>query len=233
MIIDERVETVRLMLGNRLDLDPRILRWIANSYLELGMAYKFAELEDSYDETMVVGTSVYDYPVTSVAGGSRTSGYETRAIRTMSVIDTSDNPRPLRRRNKDLVDRYKSTTQGPPSIYAPWGQQVILRPVPDLAYTLRWNIWLKPRIETNPGASVILLPDDWLEILDLIAAMRGHAELLERDKADELFRILHGPEDPRSGRRHPGLIAQRLTQRAAEFEAEEYGVRPNIRRYTA
>lgn len=232
MIIDERVERVKMMLGNRPDLELRIIDWLSDSYVELGMAYKFAELEDTYLMPTVDGTAIYDYPVTAAANGSRLEGYETRAIKGLTVMDSNGARRPVHPKNIRIIDRYPTTSEGSPSIYASYGRQLYVRPVPDKEYTLIWRVWVKPLIETNRGATLIYLPDDWLEILDITAAMRGHAELLERDKAQELFQHLHGCEDPRSGRRIPGIIQQRLTQRQAEFEMEEYATNPKYRRYT-
>lgn len=232
MIIDERVERVKMMLGNRHDLELRIIGWLRDAYIELGMAYKFSELEDTYNMPTVIGTDTYDYPVTDPAFGSRLTSYETRAIKNLTIKDSTGFPRPLYPKAIRTIDRYQTITRAAPSVYSSYGRQIVIRSVPNAIYTLVWRIWVKPLIEDNVGATIVLLPDDWLEILDYSAALRGHTELLERDKAQEVFGILHGAEDPRSGRRVPGLIDQRLTQRQAESENEEYALAPRIRRYT-
>lgn len=236
-LISDRVSRVTLMLGNRTDLDSRITSWLCDSYRELGMTYHFEELVDTVEETLVAGQTDYAYPTTDTTKGSLRSGYSTRAIKALTIINPSNGNRiPLRYRDEKYIDRYPvlTTNWGPPSIYADYGKQAILRPPPDLTYTLIWRIWCEPLIDQVTAANtMIFLPNDWLEILDYGAALRGHTELLERDKATELHNLLYGSEDPRTGRRVPGLIAQRLMTKSAAYAQQEYGIRPNIRSFTS
>ena len=76
---------------------------------------------------------------------------------------------------------------------------------------------------------MINLPDDWLEILDYEAQMRGFIDLQEPDKAAGVRQLLYGnPKKPGM----PGLIKQRLTRIQAEYENANYGIRPRKQRYT-
>jgi hypothetical protein len=81
------------------------------------------------------------------------------------------------------------------------------------------------------------MPDDWLEILDYSAAMRGLTELIEPDKAAALYNLLFGPRgentiDPKTGRPKFGLIAQRMTAMEAEYTDAFYGLPPLVRPIT-
>jgi hypothetical protein len=226
----DRVDRVRAMLGNRRDLDTRIVSWLRDSYIELGMNYPFEDLEDSALIDVVPGTDKYSYPTTSVLNGSDTIGFSTRAIKSVTLVLSNGSTIPLRKRNIKFLDRYSSSV-GRPSIYASYHNVIVIRPVPNADPSkMLWRIWLKPKIEYDTLSTEILLPEDWLEILDYMAAFRGHTELVERDKAQEIFTLLHGTEDTRSGRRNPGLIKQRILRRQAESVDEEYPIRPIIRR---
>src|SRR5437762_1570899 len=179
----DRVERVRSMLGNRRDLDARIVSWLRDSYIELGMGYPFEELEDSALVDVTPGVDKYEYPTTSVLNGSDTVGFTTRAIKSVTLMLGNGSTIPLRRRNIKFLDRY-SSTPGRPSIYAPYHNVIVIRPVPNAdPVKLLWRIWLKPKLELDTISTEILLPEDWLEVLDYMAAFRGHTELLERDKA--------------------------------------------------
>lgn len=215
--INDRVATVRLNLGNRTDLDTRIKRWLADAYLDLGSNYPFEELEDTISDMLVPTIAEYPYAA------------QVRAVKNLSITLSNGDTRTLFKRHITNVRRYSSTAPGDPSIWAPFKRVAHLRPVPRLSHTLTWDVWVKPEIAAVVEDTQILLPDDWLEVLDLAATLRGHISLLERDKAGEIRMLLFG--DPLK-LDQPGLIARKLRQKAAENVAEDYAIRPRIRRYT-
>ncbi len=235
--LNDRIARVLYNLGNRADLSTRVLGWLQDSYIELGMAYEFAELEDKYNQTMVVGTGDYSYPTMATANGSRLTGFAVRAIKSLTAIHPTSGVRfPLTYRDAKYIDRYPelTTNYGTPSIYADEGKQALIRPAPDVAYTLRWRVWCEPLITAlTPGTTVILLPNDWLEILDYTATLKGYVDLKEFDKAKETHQTLYGSFDPRTGKMIPGLIAQRMTTKSAAIVQQDYAVRPVVRRYTS
>jgi hypothetical protein len=105
---------------------------------------------------------------------------------------------------------------------------VVIRPIPDQGYPMRWRIWLKPNIKDPVETSELAIPDDWLEIIDYGAKMRGFADLLERDKAREIWVLLYG--DPKK-KDAPGLIKQKMLLKQAEAEDDNFAIQPRIRRY--
>lgn len=237
-IINDRVGYVTSMLGERTDLATKAKTWLKDAYLELSMVYPFEELQDT--QTSVVDLTKGEFLSYPTASGN------VRGIVIIELWDTLGTTFKwvLKRSNIRKLANFPATPTGPPSLYAPFGvvkngdgtiknYTVVLRPTPDVAYTIKWRLWMKPTIATPVENTVILLPDDWLEILDYAAAMRGFAVLNTQDKAMGIMQLLHGSEDPRTGRRIPGLIAQRIRKQQAESVDEDYATDPMIRPYSA
>lgn len=218
--IGDQVATVQLMLGNRSDLAARISQWLAFGYLDLGMSYPFEELESSTDDFFQAGIGTYDYPVTA------------RAIKTISMT-IGQAQQPIKRRDIKIIRRYNvSNQQGPPSIYGTRAKQILVRPIPDKTYPFIWDTWDLPQVDQTSTATInatnLLLPLDWIEILQYMAALRGHIALLERDKAQEIHTLLYG--DP-TDVVQPGLIKTKLLIHSAESYDSDYAIRPKIRAY--
>jgi len=232
-IADRATEVLR-MLGNRNDLGSRVNEWIRASYVELAMGFDFEELEETHNGTTDAAnnTDAYEYPEVSL----NNNNWEVRAVKSITLHGNNNNRvLPLVRKDIRWIDKLP-LTYGDPAIYCPFKNTIILRPAPSTDWTIRWRVWLKPLIvadnNSDIGNTEILLPDDWLEIVDLSAAMRGHAALLERDKAAELMQLLYGSEDSRTGRRIPGLIKQKMLRKHAEVGLSEYGINPRVKRYS-
>lgn len=220
--IGDFVPEVQLNLGNRSDLASRISFWLGRGYMDLGMSYPFEELEDTIDDMFVPNIDIYDYPG------------NVRAIKTISMTPFANMQQPVKRKDIKIVRRYNTTSQtGPPSIYASYHKQILVRPIPNQGYPFKWDVWMKPAIDFTDASTlnptVILLPDDWLEILMYMATLRGHIGLLERDKATEIHTLLYG--DP-TDVNQPGLIKTKLLIHSAESYDAEYGTRPKIRAYS-
>ena len=168
-----------------------------------------------------------------------------RSIRAITLLfGNSQQPRPVRRRHIRVIRRYQTASQGPPSIYAPFnpgGQSsIIVRPVPDQAYPLVWDIVQKPTFATTPPAQTnylaitnIQLPDDWIGVLKSLVKLKGHTALNEPDKAAAEQTYLFGGYDPGLGRRVPGVIKQLTAPRdQTDIEDVEFGLQRMVRRYT-
>jgi hypothetical protein len=235
---------INAMLGNRKDLltysvyptvpnpqpTDKLMLWLVEAYREITLGYRFEELEKPVNDQMVTGIDVYKYPA-----GMRSI----RAITLLFPLTTGNQePRPIRRRHIRNIRRYQTTSFGPPCIYAPFNQgnlpSIIVRPVPDQGYQFIWDILVKPTILTpDTTATIIALPDDWIDILKWSTCLRGHTSLLERDKAAEIQTLLFGGYDPALGRKVPGQIRQRIASRdQTDIEDTEYGLQPMVRRYS-
>lgn len=214
--IGDRATIIVSLLGGRTDLAAQISQWLANSYRDLASTVPFEELEDSESNLTVSAIGSYDYPATA------------RAIKSLTLVQNTA-PIPLWKRNMTILDRYPTTVGlGVPSIWAPFGRQYFLRPVPNDSYELIVRFWQQAVIDPDDvNDTELKVPQDWLEIIDYQAQMRGYTDLQEPDKAAAIRNLLYGQGDPRK----PGLIKQRLTRIQAEYSNANYGMRPRITRY--
>lgn len=218
--ISDRTTSVIAALGNRTDILSKVRIWFKEAYTEIAMGYDFEELETTVNDLFIPSIDEYTYPATA------------RAIKAVTLIFSDGRTRPIRRRHIRVVENYSNVVKGPPSIYAPYGPSILVRPLPDIQYESRWRIWEKPLITDPVENTELKLPADWLKVLDYTVLERGHTELLERDKTVEIHQILHGGQDVNTGRRWPGLLKQLSTRRQKEAIDEDYAIAPLGARYT-
>lgn len=221
-VIGDWVSTVQLNLGNRQDLAARISQWLAYAYIDLGMSYPFEELESSIDDSFLPNIGTYNYPI------------GVRAIKTLSMVVFNNAPQPIKRRDIKIVRRYNTSNQtGPPSIYGTVAKTILVRPIPDQQYSFTWDVWNLPAVDQTSTATInaspVLLPLDWAEIAQLMATLRGHIALLERDKAGEIHQLLYG--DP-TDQTQPGLVKTKLLIHSAESYDSDFAMRPKNRAYS-
>ena len=225
-------------IANMLDTD-RLAIWLLEAYNELTFNFEWEELQTAVVDQFIPSIDVYKYP---------SQMRILRAVTLFFPLGTvpQREPREIRRRHIRNIRRYQTAEQGPPSIYAPFNPGgaagIIVRPVPDQNYQFIWDIQVTPtfnRSSTNVTNKTVLqnttsqITDDWLDILKYLTAMKGHAALVEPDKADKLRMLLYGGYDPESGRKIPGMIKERTSLRPQmDIEASEFGLQPTVRRYT-
>lgn len=249
-ILANRRPYVAVALGNRADLSQlgtnaspsRIDNWIWQSYLNLGMTYPFEQLEDTLSGQWVAGMDYIAYPS------------QARAFNSIAFYQPNGTAIKIRWKDINYLRRYPVgpaslpvtdpiKSVGPPSIVAPNGERLYVRPYADtVIYNFLSDIWSKPQqlvgvSSTDPpytsqgsadiGATQILVPDDWLEIVDLGAILRGHISLIERDKAQEIQQLLFGFTVPTTGRQTPGLIATMWNRRQAQAPRMDYNIQPS------
>lgn len=226
--LNDFVTQVQLNLGNRVDLTvrnsntpSRVDNWLFDAYKDLAHSYKFRELELSIPDMFVPNIDTYAIPA------------QAYSINTISITGAPNmginSPWPIRRRDIKVIRRYNFLQPGPPSVYAPYGNAIIIRPVPNLSYPFIWDVQQDVIVLNPQWNTVVVLQSDWNEILVLAATLRGHISLFERDKANELNILLYG--DPKKKDR-PGLIQQKLIKYEMENVDTEYSIRPLTRRYT-
>ena len=231
--IADRKPDALLELGNRADLDTgalsRLDKWYRDSYIELAMNVPFETLEFSVPSQFQEDVDTYAMP----AGARWPKCITMNTQLGQSLEPTSGGLTVITLDYKDITYIRQMTAQapGPPSVYTIFGNQVIVRPVPDNNYATIWDVWQLPIISDPVSKTPLLVPLDWLEIVDMGALMRGFKALLERDKARELQELLYGFKTP-TGKVVPGYITFRQTQEQAGSPWENYGITPRKRSYT-
>lgn len=231
----DRQTRVALVLGNRADITTpvaptavsRVMGWIRDSYINICMSYPMDTLEISLSGSIPAGTASIPYPD------------DCRAIQAITFTNPNDGTT-FQPDWKDLqyLRMFNTSNPGPPSVWTTQKQQLLLAPTPDKQYDYIIDYWQLPQIigdgdvvdpnesTVDISATPILLPYDWLEILDYGAEMRGHAELLEREKATALQQLLFGFTIPLTNKFVPGMIGQILTRRQAQAPYVDYGMAP-------
>jgi len=154
---------------------------------------------------------------------------------TLDVLIWDDPPTNNRRRQLGVThyqDADRSSfinTQGPPSDWYRFGDNIGFTPVPSRGYQVQARILRMHPINTgNLALTPIILLPDWYDILIWSAVERGFMELLEFDKASAIHALLHGdPEHPEK----PGLIQSMKHRRKREAWRKTVALRPIVRGY--
>lgn len=234
--IKNREVPVAMKLGNRQDLlQPapgsgntysRIDGWLRDAYTEVSYSRSFEQTESTIQFQTVQGQDTYSYPTT------------VRAIKSLVGYWASNNTTVIVEwKDINYVRRYTpglplsgQPQLGTPSIVAPFANSLIFRPVPDgNPYNFFLDVWLKPVISADVVSTQLALPDDWLEVVDYLAAMRGYMELGELDKAVGISRSVFGFTDPTTGTKIEGLMERLQNRNQAQSPYVDYGVQPKYR----
>ena len=172
--ISERKINVSMKIGNRADLlQPapgsaytysRISGWLRDAYIAISTCRSFEQTEFTYQFDTEAASDTYNIPV------------PVRAIKAFTGYDSNGTPIQVDWKDISYIRRYNSINPTDsltrPSIYTLWNSQVIFRPTPGDAFTFFLDAWQRPQIAKDIDSTPLLLPDEWLEILDYEAADR-------------------------------------------------------------
>jgi hypothetical protein len=250
-ILAQHREPVTLELGNRADIkelgpggEPsRVDNWLWQSYLGFARTYEFSEAQ-------VTVTGEWNNTMESIRWPDNA-----RAIDSIKFYWPNGTSVRTRWKDMDYLRRYPTGTQtlptvrvpliaiGPPAITAQHGNFIHVRPYADtIRYIYILDYFKKPELIVGEdsfdppytargpldiGATRLLVGDDWLEIVEIGAQIRGHINLGEPDKAQALQQLLFGFTLPTSGKQVPGLIAQALNRRQIMAPRMDYNIQPS------
>lgn len=213
---------VLLELGNRSDLDTgspsRLDIWYRDAYLSLCQAYDFEGLEFTQAPQLSNSPSLI-WPA------------QARAIKSMTITDSSGTVSYPDHKDINTIRKTQATSvPGKPSLYCVFGNPalILFAPTADAGpYTVTMDLWSRALFDqTTLSATPLLLPDDWMEVLDYQVMIRGHARLGEPDKAAALQQLLYGYTNPATGQYTPGLIYNLQLRRQANAPSRDYGLQP-------
>jgi hypothetical protein len=136
---------------------------------------------------------------------------------------------PVHYQEADSITLTQSAGQSVPTKWYRFANMFGVVPVPNAAYQVQPRFLLMHPIGPDPCSTVILLPQDWNEVLVWAAAERGFMELLEYEKAGQIHQLLYG--DPKHPDR-PGLIEGKKKKREREAWRKSNVLKPYTRGYS-
>jgi hypothetical protein len=229
-------QEVLIRMENRVEDTSRADIWLRDSLLEMTSDPK---LRDEFDELEVIGptfnltggaqgVSVQEYPFSSLLSPGV---YNTS---TLSLLIWTDPPQNTNRWSVAATN-YQDADQitpfpGLPVKWYRYGDSIGFVPTPDLNYQVQARIYKQhPINDANLPATVVLIADDWREVLILAAVIRGYIELGEFEKAAKLKILLYGDPDKPD---EPGLMYKRKKRRDKEMWRRQQALSPRVRRYS-
>lgn len=239
-VILQQLETeVVKKMENDTSASSDVDRWLRDALIEIAGN---PEYRDSFPELEELG------PTFSLTGGTVTTSVQEYAesnlvpsgdvlISTLDIMIWVDFPNNTQRRQLDPThfqdtDRFQSFPSLPVQWYR-FGSTIGFEPTPNQNYQVQARIMRRHPITDYFNASgqlnqtTILLPNEWFEVLEWAAAMRGFMEKLNYARANEIKMMLWG--DPEHPNDNPGLIASVKTKRRNEAWLQQQPLRPIIR----
>jgi hypothetical protein len=226
-------------LENRVSETANIDRYLRDAIVEISGN---PDLRDSFPELEVWGPT---YVLTGGDPGVAVQEYAESNfvpagdynIKTLDFIIWTDvpagtNTKQLNPSNYQEVDK----TGAYPSMPVDWyrfGGMIGFDPPPDQNYQVQARLQQRHPFtdyfnqEGLLNQTTILLPNEWFEVIEWTAAMRGFMELLEFEKANNLRTLLWG--DPAHPNDNPGLIASVKTKRRQEAWMQQQPLRPIVK----
>lgn len=228
-----------------------IANWVTQDYLNrsdiatvsLNAAKQFYQVlcaKIPFDQLMITSSEV-----SCVAG---TASYslasltpKLRAIASIRMTFSSSNRRRLKRSHVRVYDSLSLVSNGMCATYARWADSIELNPPPESSsYTFRVRYWSRPTIAAIPGDTILLIPEEWEELMRWETLYRVYHYLDQQDKAMALVMPSQMPRQstPKKTQMHEVGIIPRLwndlltTVSQQENVDEDFSINPTIRAYS-
>lgn len=189
MTINDSVQTVvNRMNRSDTDITTSAVNWLVQAYLDIAARYPFVELQRYATVTTVAGQREYSLP----------DGV--RAVLALALEDpliVNANGTPLTRRLKktsfrDIIKANFNIAQVPVR-YARWNDKFFIDPIPDRStYRLKLFGWIYPDTTSRENTTV-LLPPEWIEVMEWHAVWRGLCEHIDYDAANNVLKNILSP----------------------------------------
>lgn len=169
MTLKDFRDEVRTALA-RTVTDDRLNRWINQAIQEFAYSFKFHELEATSSLETIIGQDIYDLstitdPVFRVMSDSGVEVVQPSDCIGRLLKETRVNWRLHRDTSSD------TTLQGAPTHYHVYGAQLVIRPKPDIDYTLEFDYWAKVKLTVDTDVSPFR--EDWDDIITTGALYRA------------------------------------------------------------
>lgn len=178
---DTMAVELKARLGNRTDLDARIIRWINYAYFEILMNPRFAffELDASTFFVTIAGSDTYNVVPIEVFANF----WHILDVRNV----TAGHERKLKRSHFSQIDRTVPTS-GEPTRYYRFNRNITLDPVPDAVYAITVRYRRRP-FELAPG-STFEINTEWEELIVTLAAVKAFTGLKQPEEAMKQKQIM-------------------------------------------
>lgn len=218
MLLSELQPGVRRKLGGRSDQNNNLNIWIAEAVLELAENYPFKGLLVQGPVTAFqVNVNTYDRNNWCQSGDGWTD------IKSWFLFfnGISGPGWQIKGRNLNFVQSYANISGIPTYWSEADDSNLVVGFNPCQSYYSYMNYQRINPFTYNSDGSLnpangdsVYLPNDWQEIIEYAAAIRGASELRAFDYVDKYYSLLHGDDDYRSSnglKGKPGLIFGRTT----------------------
>lgn len=226
-------------LENRTTDASDVDRWLRDSLVEIAGN---PDYRDSFPELEIRG------PLFNLTGGPITIAVQEYPealllpptdfnIKTLEIFIWTDFPTNQQRKALNpTVYQDADKFQSGPSLPTQWyrfGTDIGFDPAPNQNYQVQASVMRRHPITDyfntlgQLRSTTLLLPNEWFEVLEWAAAMRGFMELLNFERAGEVRTLLWG--DPEHPNDNPGLIASVKTKRRSEAWIQQQPLRPVVK----
>lgn len=206
-------------LSQRADVITYGVQWLADAIMELSQSYPFQGLQRT-GPVVQMTTGTYQYPFSTwvAAGDIPTFGTTANPKLIPSFYMFYNNPTAsVPGYNPGIGLTYKTidslelmfSTPGTPAYWSRYNNNVFIAPQPTNSYYSYMRYQIQHPFSNPPVlADTFLLDDDWREIAEYAAALRGAGDLRMLDYATQYHNILYGdPKKPGD----LGLISARVS----------------------
>lgn len=211
--------------AGRIFTEDNMNKWLKRSILELSKDYWFQGLQETGPFVNFIGgqseysPSYFSQPADSTLDLNKIVSffmYYQLGLTSATLQTNTTNPGAVLRYREIASAENTMAITSFPSYWSRWKGQIFISPNPLDAY-LCFMRYQKQHPFADPldGSQVVLLDDDWQDILEYCAAYRGAISVRLYDVASNLHNIVYGdPEFQRSGglKGQPGLIFGRVSQ---------------------
>lgn len=200
-------------LSQRQDVKPQ---WIADAVLDISQSYPFQGLQRTTTTPVQMTSGQFQYPFSTwINAGDAPIPIQTENPKLIpSFYMFYDVPTAgVGGQNPGIGLTYKTidslelmfNTPGTPAYWTRYNDSVFIAPQPNNTFFsyMRYQIQHPFPVPTGPAglaallAATVLLPDDWREIIEYSAALRGAGNLRMLDYASQYKTTLHGdPKKP-------------------------------------
>lgn len=230
--IGDLIPNVISKLSNRTVPANKCVKWIQDAVKDITASFPFTELQVT-GPTLQLTIGQPEYLKRAFLNANDIDATNIDSF-FLYISGSSGTGYPLKYRTIPTVEAMMKIA-GQPVYWSRHGAFIYVAPMPSVAYYVFQRYQQRHPFTDNPINDTIRIADDWLEIVEYGAAMRGAWDERMYDYNKEVKVLLYGdPEFQRTGslgQGQPGLIHAKTSQRARDMSNNERQMQPRVARY--